>query len=67
MTPIRLATVLVLALNLSGCNTDRPPVLQGWVEADLIFVGPDEAGRIESLNVRQGDQVTLREKRATRL
>src|SRR5262249_56160627 len=29
-------------------------------EADLIFVGPDEAGRIEQLSVREGDQVTLR-------
>ena len=60
MTPVRFAFVLAIALGLSGCNTDKPPVLQGWVEADLIFVGPDEAGRIETLNVRQGDQVILR-------
>jgi HlyD family secretion protein len=31
--------------------------LQGWIEADLIFVGPYEAGRIETLAVREGDQV----------
>ena len=31
--------------------------LQGWVEADLIFVGPDEAGRLEWPNVREGDKV----------
>ena len=60
MTPVRFALVLIAVLGLAGCNADRPPVLQGWVEADLIFVGPDEAGRIETLNVRQGDQVTLR-------
>jgi HlyD family secretion protein len=30
---------------------------QGWVEAYLIFVSPDEAGRIETLAVREGDQV----------
>ena len=30
---------------------------QGWVEADLIFVGPDEAGRVETLSVREGDAV----------
>jgi HlyD family secretion protein len=30
---------------------------QGWVEAYLIFVSPDEAGRIETLAVREGDHV----------
>jgi len=60
MTPVRFALLLFAGLGLAGCNAARPPVLQGWVEADLIFVGPDEAGRIETLNVRQGDQVTLR-------
>jgi HlyD family secretion protein len=44
-------------LILAGCN-DKPPVYQGWVEANLIFVAPDEAGRIEVLNVREGDAVT---------
>ena len=34
---------------------------QGWVEAELIFVGPDESGRIETLTVREGDQVELRQ------
>jgi HlyD family secretion protein len=31
--------------------------LQGWVEADLIFVSPDEYGRVETLSVREGDVV----------
>jgi HlyD family secretion protein len=31
--------------------------LQGWVEADLIFVSPDESGRVETLSVREGDSV----------
>jgi HlyD family secretion protein len=30
---------------------------QGWVEAQLIFVSPDEAGRVEVLSVREGDPV----------
>ena len=30
---------------------------QGWVEAELIFVSPDEAGRVETLSVREGDAV----------
>jgi HlyD family secretion protein len=52
--------VLGAALVLAGCNDAKAPVFQGWVEAELIFVGPDEAGRIEALSVREGDPVELR-------
>jgi HlyD family secretion protein len=31
--------------------------MQGWVEADFVFVGPDEVGRVQTLNVREGDTV----------
>ncbi|HVY56493.1 MAG TPA: efflux RND transporter periplasmic adaptor subunit [Xanthobacteraceae bacterium] len=53
-----LARTLVLAavFSLTACN-ERDPAVQGWVEADLIFVGPDESGRIETLSVREGDHV----------
>ena len=51
-----LAAVLGAAL-LSGCNSSDPNVLQGWVEADLVFVSPDEQGRVEVLKVREGDRV----------
>ncbi len=44
-------------LVLGSCNNDREPMFQGWIEADMIFVGPDEAGRIETLLVREGDHV----------
>ena len=40
--------VLALTLALAACGNDNGR-LQGWVEADLIFVGPDEAGRVETL------------------
>ena len=30
---------------------------QGWVEANLIFVAPDEVGRVQTLSVREGDVV----------
>ena len=33
------------------------PARQGWVEAELIFVSPDEQGRVETLKVREGDRV----------
>ncbi len=43
---------------VSGCNGKNDPGYQGWVEADLIFVSPDEPGRVVKLNVREGEQVT---------
>jgi HlyD family secretion protein len=48
---------LALAAVLGGCNEARNPGYQGWVEADMIFVSPDEAGRVTRLNVREGDEV----------
>lgn len=52
----RLA-ILALALALAACGNAGNGHLQGWVEADFVFVGPDEAGRVEALNAREGDQV----------
>ncbi len=62
MTRRRMALALALAagLVLAGCGNGKEPTYQGWVEAELIFVGPDEAGRVETLSVREGDQVALR-------
>ena len=48
---------IALAAALVGCNEARNPGYQGWVEADMIFVSPDEAGRVTRLNVREGDEV----------
>jgi HlyD family secretion protein len=44
-------------LALASCAKSEDPGYQGWVEADLIFVSPDEAGRVETLSVREGDTV----------
>jgi HlyD family secretion protein len=54
---IRVAVAIALAAVLAGCNQPKDPGYQGWVEADLIFVSPDESGRVTKLNVREGDQV----------
>jgi HlyD family secretion protein len=53
----RASIGIVLALVLTGCEAGKNPAFQGWIEADLIFVGPDEPGRVETLSVREGDQV----------
>lgn len=55
--PAWLAAALLAALALAGCDDGNPRTLQGWVEADLVFVSPDEQGRVELLKVRQGDHV----------
>jgi HlyD family secretion protein len=49
--------VLLMAIALAACGDAEKGRVQGWVEADFVFVGPDEAGRVETLNVREGDQV----------
>ena len=52
-----VAALVVASLALAGCDSSNPNVLQGWVEADLVFVSPDEQGRVELLKVREGDSV----------
>jgi HlyD family secretion protein len=46
----------VLVLPLAACNKDDN-TYQGWIEAELIFVAPDEVGRVQTLSVREGDTV----------
>lgn len=53
----KLAALAFAALALAGCNNHDEHKLQGWVEAELIFVSPDEQGRVEALKVREGDRV----------
>lgn len=50
------ALLCVLALPLAACDK-KDPTYQGWVEANLIFVAPDEVGRVQTLSVKEGDQV----------
>jgi HlyD family secretion protein len=54
---VRILAALALAAALTSCNDSRDPGYQGWVEADMIFVSPDEFGRVTKLNVREGDEV----------
>jgi HlyD family secretion protein len=54
---LRIWAVLALAAVLAGCNEHRDSGYQGWVEADMIFVSPDESGRVIKLNAREGDEV----------
>jgi HlyD family secretion protein len=53
----QILAALALAAVLAGCKETRDPGFQGWVEADMIFVSPDESGRVTKLSVREGDEV----------
>jgi HlyD family secretion protein len=57
-TMLRWFSALALAAALAGCDQGKDPGFQGWVEADMIFVSPDESGRVTKLNAREGDEVT---------
>jgi HlyD family secretion protein len=61
MSRILLAASLAGLLLLGGCNRNQEQAFQGWIEANLIFVSPDEAGRIETQPVREGDRVAARD------
>ena len=45
----RFALALLATLLLAGCDNGKERTFQGWVEAELIFVGPDESGRDQQL------------------
>ncbi|MCF8478221.1 MAG: efflux RND transporter periplasmic adaptor subunit [Pseudolabrys sp.] len=52
-----LPALAIAAFALSACDQSNDRQLQGWVEAETVFVSPDEQGRVEVLKVRQGDRV----------
>ena len=59
MTSSRMTIAHLAVLALAGCNDKRDPGFQGWVEADMIFVSPDESGRVTKLLAREGDEVKV--------
>jgi HlyD family secretion protein len=56
---LRVIAAVALALALADCARNSGDRFQGYVEGDLVFVGPDEMGRVETLLVREGDRVTV--------
>ncbi|MGL4264743.1 MAG: biotin/lipoyl-binding protein, partial [Afipia sp.] len=55
----RSLVLLLACISLAGCWDSKNPGYQGWVEADMIFVSPDEQGRVVKLNIREGDKVEV--------
>lgn len=54
---VALSLAALATLTLAACENQNGRELQGWVEGEMIFVSPDEQGRVEVLNVREGDRV----------
>ncbi|MGR7995988.1 HlyD family secretion protein [Xanthobacter sp. ZOL 2024] len=46
------------ALTLAACDRGPTNSFSGYVEGDLLFIGPTEAGRVRELLVKEGDSVT---------
>ncbi|MEP9351703.1 HlyD family efflux transporter periplasmic adaptor subunit [Xanthobacter sp. KR7-225] len=58
--PLRLlfgALVAAAPLALVGCGQDGAQSFSGYLEGDLLFIGPEEAGRVTALAVAEGDKV----------
>ncbi|HZL41348.1 MAG TPA: efflux RND transporter periplasmic adaptor subunit [Pseudolabrys sp.] len=51
------SAIALVSIVLAGCDNGKEGQLQGWVEAELVFVSADEQGRVETLKVREGDRV----------
>jgi HlyD family secretion protein len=49
--------IIAALLLLTACGRNGDLTVQGWIEAEFVFVGPDEQGRVETLSVREGDKV----------
>ncbi len=52
-----IIALLAAAMLLTACEKKPTNTYQGWIEADLVFVSPDENGRIETLSVKEGQVV----------
>jgi HlyD family secretion protein len=53
----RIVAAAMAALLLFSCAKKEDATLTGYVEADLIYLAPQDAGVVRTLNVREGDRV----------
>lgn len=48
----------VMALNfLTGCGSENPDCVQGYVEGEFVYVASPLSGALETLSVKRGDRV----------
>jgi HlyD family secretion protein len=49
--------VIAVVVFLTAFPANREPTFPGYMEADLVLVGSEQTGRIDSLTVKEGDQL----------
>jgi HlyD family secretion protein len=58
-----IALAVLIGVGITGFayfrSAGAPAEFQGWVEADIVFVSPDEIGRVATLSVREGSTVDV--------
>src|SRR6478752_2182183 len=47
----------VVALLLTTFPANREAIFPGYMEADLVLVGSEQGGRVETLSVQEGDNI----------
>jgi len=52
-----MAVLCAITFAPASCSKQPADTYQGWIEANLIFVAPDEVGRVRTLTVQEGDTV----------
>ncbi len=57
MRTVTRALVATALLALAGCGDNHGNEFPGYMEADLVLVGSEQGGRIETLSVQEGDSV----------
>ncbi|MDN0075192.1 HlyD family efflux transporter periplasmic adaptor subunit [Crenobacter sp. SG2303] len=56
---MRCVALLLIAL-LAGCGESTQATFQGYVEGEFVYVASSQAGRLDSLLVQRGQQVTAK-------
>jgi HlyD family secretion protein len=54
---VPFALVVAAAAMLAGCGDGQVNDFPGYMEADLVLVGSEQGGRVETLAVQEGDSV----------
>jgi HlyD family secretion protein len=49
--------LIATTLFVPGCGDQHANEFPGYMEADLVLVGPEQGGRIETLSVEEGDTI----------
>lgn len=52
------ALLIAATIVLAGCGDQQANEFPGYMEADLVLVGSEQGGRVETLSVEEGDHVT---------